>query len=49
MMEKLLLFAAQNVTVTDLHSELDNYKDVDKQRLAIQLQMVPELVRTFNE
>ena len=48
-METLLLYVAQNVTVTDLPSEMDNYKDVDTQHLATQLQMVPELVRTFNE
>jgi hypothetical protein len=48
-MEKLLLDAAQNVIVTDLPSVLDTYKDIDKQRLEIQLKMVPELVRTFNE
>ena len=48
-MEKLLLDAAQNIGVTDLPSELDVYKDLDKQRLTIQLRIVPELVRAYNE
>ena len=48
-MEKLLLDAAQNVSVTDLPRELDIYKDLDKQRLVIQLRMIPELVRAYNE
>ena len=46
-MEKLLLDAAQNVSVTDLPRELDIYKDLDKQRLVIQLRMI--LVRAYNE
>ena len=48
-MEKLLLDAAQNVSVTDLPRELDIYKDLDKQCLVIQLRMIPELVRAYNE
>ena len=48
-MEKVPLDASQDVGMTDLPTELDMYKDTDKQRLAIQLRMVSELVSANNE
>ena len=48
-LEKTLLDAAQNC-FDALPSEIEMYnKDIDKQRLAIQLKMLPDLVRTYNE
>ena len=48
-MEKTLLDAAQNMHEEELPSELDMYKDIDKQCLQVQLRMLPELMRTYNE
>ena len=48
-LEKTLLDAAQNC-FDALPSEIEMYnKDIDKQRLAIQLKMLPDLVRNYNE
>ena len=47
--EKLLLTAAQGDCISQIPDVLSIYKEINKQRLVIQLSMLPDLVRTCNE
>ena len=47
--EKLLLTASQGECISQIPDELSIYKEINKQRLVIQLSMLPDLVRTYNE
>ena len=50
-LEKVLLNAANSIfCTTDLSQEIEMYsKDLDTAHLTTQLQMLPELIRTYNE